>query len=147
MSWGHRPRVNGRRGAFQLVFGLVYVIVGTGYFLRSNTALRDVYFFWMPAELLAAFAALWIVAGAVALVSAFLPRPRDAAGYMALVIAPGIWLGLFILASAFTGSPAAIMQSSLYAMFAVAPIIVSGMQGPEDRDHRRAVVQWNSGKE
>lgn len=131
-----RTRLNGRRGAFQLVFGLVYVIVGTGYFLRSNTELLDVYFYWLGEPLLAAAAALWVVAGAVTLVSAFLPRPRDAAGFMALVIAPGIWFGLFIGAVVATGALAAVMQAALYAVFAVAPLIVSGMQGPGDRDHR-----------
>ncbi|UVF61147.1 membrane protein [Arthrobacter phage Aoka] len=131
-----RPRINGRRGAFQLVFGLVYLIVGMGYFMTPGTTLRDRYFSWLGPVPLDAFAALWVAAGAIAIVSAFLPRPRDAAGFMALVFAPGIWFGLFVIAAAVTGSAAAIVQAALYAVFSVAPLIVSGMQGPEDRDHR-----------
>lgn len=131
-----RPRVNGRRGAFQLVFGIIYATVGLNYFFTDNSAAAGKYFAWLGPVPLDLFAGLWVAAGAAAVVSSFFPRPRDRAGFVALVFAPGIWLGLFVIAGAVTGSRAAFVQGIVYACFSIVPLIVSGMTGDMDRDHR-----------
>ena len=131
-----RPRVNGRRGAFQIVFGAVYIIVGLNFFATEHQAAAEKYFGWLGPVPLGIFAALWVAAGVIAAASAFLARPRDAAGFVAMVFAPGIWLGLFMISAAVTGSAAAAIQGLIYGCFAAAPLIVSGMAGDKDRDHR-----------
>jgi hypothetical protein len=134
------PRINGRRGAFQITFGFVYLIVGSSFFYMPTTPSRAALFAWLTEHVpLEWFASLWIIAGVIALVCAFLPRPRDAAGFIALVFAPGIWFGLFLIGAGVTGSPIAVVSGIVYGVFGVAPLIVAGMQGPRDRDTRQAV--------
>ena len=131
-----RPRINGRRGAFQLLFGGIFVVVGLNFFATEHQAAAEKYFGWLGPVPLGWFAALWVVAGVVAIACAFLARPKDAAGFVALVFAPGIWLGLFVTSAIVTGSQAALVQGIIYGGFAAAPLIVSGMQGADDRDQR-----------
>lgn len=135
-----RPRVNGRRGAFQVVMGIVYLVVGASFFFMPAAPSREQAFAWLtPYIPLGWFASLWIIAAGVALVCAFLPRPRDAAGFIALVFAPGIWVGLFLAAAIMTGSALATVSAVVYGAFGAVPLIVSGMQGPRDRDARKMV--------
>jgi hypothetical protein len=133
-------RINGRRGAFQIVLGVVYLVVGSSFFFMPGTPSREETFRWLTAYVpLGWFASLWIVAGCVALVCAFLPRPRDAAGFIALAFAPGIWVGLFTIGAFMSGSVLALVSAIIYGTFGAIPIIVSGMEGPRDRDHREVV--------
>ena len=133
------PRINGRRGAFQLVMSAVYLVVGSSFFFAPASASREETFRWLTPAL-PWFAALWIIAGVIALVSAFLPRPRDAVGFIALVFAPGIWVGLFVAAGLFaSGNPLAFVSAIVYGAFGAVPLIVSGMEGPRDRDHREVI--------
>jgi len=135
-----RIRVNGRRGAFQLTLGVFYVIVGSSFFCVPATPAREALFGWLTAYVpLGVFAALWVVAGLVALVCAWLPRPRDAAGFIAMVFAPGIWSGLYAISAAVTVSPLALLQAIVYGVFAALVLIASGMQGPNDRDRREVI--------
>ena len=91
----HRIRVNGRRGAFQIVFGFVCLVVGSSFFFMPGTPSREEIFRWLtPYVPLGWFASLWVNAGLIAMVCAFLPRPKDAAGFIAMVFAPGVWIGL-----------------------------------------------------
>ncbi|QDK01906.1 membrane protein [Arthrobacter phage Vibaki] len=134
------PRTNGRRGAFQIVMGVVYLVVGSSFFFLPATPSREVTFAWLTAHIpLGWFAALWIIAAAAALVCAFLPRPRDAAGFVSLVAAPGIWAVLFFLSAAINDSPFTAVSGVIYGAFGVLPLIVAGMSGPKDRDLRGAV--------
>lgn len=130
-------RINGRRGAFQIVMGAVYLVVGSSFFFMPAAPSRDATFSWLTQFVaLGWFAALWILAGLVAVACAFMPRPKDAPGFIALVFAPGIWFGLFIISAIITGSPLAVVSGIVYGTFGAIPLIVSGMDGPQDRDHR-----------
>lgn len=135
-----RPQLNGRRGAFQIVLAIVYLLIGASFFVLPSNPSRDHAFTWLHPVLLNAAAVLWIIAGATALVCAFLPRPKDAAGFVALVFAPGIWVGLFLAAAAVTGSIPAALSAIVYGAFGAVPLIVSGMEGPRDRDHREVAA-------
>lgn len=129
-------KINGRRGAFLLLFGAVYVILGINFLLTPGASARQVSLQWLAAHVpLEPFAALWALAGALGIVAAFMPRPRDWFGFSALVFAPAVWGALFLI-GAILGSPAAWASTAVYWAFAAAPMVVSGMQGERDRDIR-----------
>lgn len=133
----NRRGINGRRGAFQLVESVVYLIVGTGFMLAPATPTREKSFGWLTSHIpLEWFAALWILAGAIAIWSAFRPRPKDAPGFMALVAAPGVWAVLYFLSAAITNAPLNAVQGAIYGALGALPLIVAGMTGPKDRDNR-----------
>jgi hypothetical protein len=134
------PKINGRRGAFQIVMGVVYLVVGSSFFWAPANPQREETFRWLTQYVsLGWFATLWIIAALVALVCAFMPRPKDAPGFIAMVFAPGIWFGLFALGACFTGNPLALVSGIVYGAFGAIPLIVSGMEGPKDRDHREVI--------
>jgi len=129
-------KINGRRGTFLLLFSSVYLIVGTSFLLTPGAGTRQVSLHWLSAHFpLEPFAALWVVAGALGVVAAFMPRPRDWFGFSALVFAPAVWSALFLIGG-ILGSQAAFTSAAVYCLFAAAPMIVSGMQGERDRDIR-----------
>lgn len=131
-----RNKINGRRGAFQLLFAGVYLIVGFSFFTTPASGARQKSLSWLTSIVpLEPFAALWIVAGLLGIVAAFQCRPRDWFGFSALVFAPAVWGALFAI-GAVLGTPAAWVSAAVYWLFAAAPMIVSGMQGERDRDTR-----------
>jgi hypothetical protein len=133
-----RNRINGHRGAFQLVFAAVYLVVGISFVLNPDGASRQQSLRWL-ADLgaISLFGWLWIVAAVAATAGAFMPRPKDWFGFFMLVFAPAVWGGLFIIGVCTGANPFGLITAVIYWCFAAAPMIVSGMQGPGDRDHRR----------
>ena len=130
------PQVNGRRGAFQLLFSGVYLIVGASFLLTPASGTRQASLRWLTSVVpLEPFAALWVIAGLLGVASAFMCRPKDWFGFAALVFAPAMWGALFFI-GAIVGSPQAYVSAAVYWLFAAAPMIVSGMQGERDRDTR-----------
>jgi len=135
-----RNKINGRRGAFQILFAGVYLIVGTSFILTPGAGTRQVSLRWLSAYVpLEPFAALWILAGILGIVAAFQCRPRDWFGFAALVFAPALWGAMFFIGG-LCGSPAAFTSAAVYWLFAAAPMIVSGMQGAHDRDAREVIT-------
>ena len=130
-------KINGRRGAFQLLFAGVYLVVGYSFFANPGGGLRQAQLRWVTDLLpLEQFAVLWIIAGLIAAVSAFKCRPSDWIGFSALVFAPAVWGALFLIGG-LTGTLSAFTSAAVYWLFAAAPMIVSGMQGERDRDARK----------
>jgi len=130
-------RINGRRGAFQLVNAAVYLVVGASFLLTPGAGTRQATLRWLTDYVpLEPFAALWVIAATLGVVSAFQCRPRDWFGFAALVFAPAVWGALFFI-GACTGNPAAITSADVYWLFAALSMIVSGMQGERDRDTRK----------
>lgn len=130
-------RLNGRRGAFQFLFGVVYIVVGCSFIFTPQAGARQASLQWVTAFVpLEPLAALWVVAGVLGLVSAFHARPKDWFGFAALVFAPAFWGSLFFIGS-FVGTPFAFVSAAIYWLFAATPMIVSGMQGERDRDQRK----------
>ena len=140
MKPARRVAINGRRGAFQLLFSGVYLIVGTNFILTPGASARQVSLKWLTQYVpLEPFAGLWIVAGVLGIVAAFMCRPRDWFGFAALVFAPAVWGAMFFI-GALLGSPTAFVSAAVYWLFAAAPMIVSGMQGANDRDARKVIT-------
>lgn len=132
------PAINGHRGAFQLLLAVVYLVIGLSFLLLPGGASRSAALGYitnlMPIQPLAC---LWLAAAVVGAVSAFYCRPRDWFGFVALVLAPAIWGFLFIIGVVFFGAPVmGIVSGIIYWAFAAIPMVVSGMQGPKDRDAR-----------
>ena len=137
------PKINGRRGVFQLLFSVVYLVLGISFFALPGTPSRDAALNWMT-QLhipLQPFACLWIAAALIGLVSAFLPRPSDWRGFAALTLASAVWGFLFLIGVAFAAAPAlGIVTTFVYWLLASIVMVVSDMQGPNDRDHRPVVT-------
>lgn len=133
-----RPMINGRRGAFQLVYAPVYLVIGLSFVIVPNSASRSAALGWLiELGLLPFFGALWILAAGAAVAGAFQPRPRDWFSFAALVFAPSVWGCLFVI-GVLSGAPAfGLVSAAVYWLFAAGPMIVSGMQGSDDRDRRR----------
>jgi hypothetical protein len=85
---------------------------------------------------------LWLLSGAIAVVSAFLYRPNDWVGFASLVVAPGIWGALFLGGVIFAGGPFAggIVSTVVYWAFGGLAMIISGMVGDHDQDRREVRV-------
>ena len=130
-------KINGRRGAFQLLFAGVYLVVGYSFLFNPSTGLRQAQLRWVTDLLpLEPFAVLWLISGVLAAWSAFLCRPKDWVGFSALVFAPAVWGALFFIGG-FTSGPAGFTSAAVYWLFSATPMIVSGMQGERDRDARK----------
>ena len=137
------PELNGRRGAFQLLFSAVYFVIGLSFVLLPTSSSRAEALAWlsvihMPVE---PFAFAWIAAALVGFVSAFLCRPADWRGFAALTLAPALWGALFLAGSLFFGAPLmGVVSGILYWLLGATAMVVSNMSGPNDRDSRRVVV-------
>ena len=130
------PRINGRRGALQLLFTGLYLVVGYSFMANPASGTRADALRWLTPYLpVEPFAALWLLAAGFAAVAAFKCRPADSFGFIALVLAPSVWGALFLIGG-LTGSPSAYISAVVYGAFAGIIMIVSGMQGDKDRDRR-----------
>jgi peptidoglycan/LPS O-acetylase OafA/YrhL len=130
------PHVNGRRGAFQLLFAFIHFFVGVSFITAPAASSRTAAIGYLG-DWTAPLACLWLVSAGLAIVAAFLCRPRDWFGFAALVIAPGIWGFLFLAGVLFAGGPIlGILSTAIYWVFGACSMIVSGMQGESDRDNR-----------
>lgn len=129
-------RINGRRGAFQVLFSLTYVMLGLSYLTNQENDFRAASFGWItefvPLHLLAG---VWVVAATVGLVSAVHPRPTDRHGFQALTAAPAFWGSMFFIGG-LSGVTEGFVYAGIYWTFAGVPMIVAGMQGGSDRDLR-----------
>jgi hypothetical protein len=131
------PGINGRRGVFQLLFAVVYLAIGVSFVLIPATPSRAEALRWLTDLLpIWPFASLWIAAGLTGAVSAFYCRPRDWVGFFALTLAPAVWGFLFLIGVIFGAPPLGIVSTAIYWLLAAAMMVVSGMQGPNDRDVR-----------
>lgn len=137
------PKLNGRRGAFQLLFSAVYLVIGLSFVLLPASSSRAEALAWLnvihlPVE---PFAFAWVAAALVGFVSAFLCRPSDWRGFAALTLAPALWGALFFVGAVFCGAPIlGLVTCAVYWLLAATAMVVSDMSGPNDRDHRRVVV-------
>lgn len=134
------PRINGRRGAFQFLFGLIYGCLALAMARKWPTSLE-----WMDAYMSHfVLVGIWAVPAIAALVGAFLPRPRDAFSFALLAAAP-IVIGFLFIIGAFV-APDATSPYGLIVYWALGAIVmvVAGMTGDSDRDERKVKV-WTAG--
>ncbi|GAA4358381.1 hypothetical protein [Angustibacter luteus] len=124
-------RVNRRRGAFLLSFGIAYAGIGYSYAVAQSSPGRAVALSFITDHLSIHWLGVpWLVAGVVAIVSAFMREPRDRYGYSFLTFVPLLWGGLYLLAWRLHTAPQGWVTWILYSAIAAAPLIVSGMSNP-----------------
>lgn len=128
------PTLNGRRGAFLLSFGVIYVAIGLNYmFIAADATIRHA-MSWMPAwSTIEVCGAAWAAAGVVAAVSAFLPMPRDRYGFIALAAWSSAWAIAWGIAAALGYAPRGFVGALVFAVLTVAPMAVSGLPNPVRR--------------
>ena len=141
-------KLNGRRGAFQLLFGISYAMLGIGWATQEAPPGAMLWIpQWFPAvrqypEMLPTriSAVLWVTAAVMACIGAFLPRPKDRLSFQALTFVPILW-GLFNTLSFITaGFTNGVAAAVLYLAMGGAVMIVSGMSGEHERDLRPVVL-------
>lgn len=131
-------RINGRRGAFQISLGSVFLLIGLNYFIDPTPSLSFAWFYdYLPYHLLGAH---WFITGVVAIFSSFLPRPKDWLSFALLTFSPAAHGSIYIF-SLVTGDSDTFLAPLMFYGLAGMVIIVSGMQGPADRDIRKIEVK------
>ncbi|ALV45838.1 hypothetical protein MB46_10435 [Arthrobacter alpinus] len=130
--------VNGRRGAFQVLFATVYTLVSVSYLLVPPSPGRSSALSWLPGAHVHYLGFIWAVVAVVGFVGATLPRPRDRFSFIGLTLAPTIWGFLYLIGWMLGTSKTGWVTTCLYWAIAGAVMVVSGMQGPSDRDERMA---------
>jgi hypothetical protein len=129
--------INGRRGAFELLFAVVYVVIGLSFLFMPPSSSRADALRWLTDLLpLWPFASIWVVAGLTGAYSAFLSRPKDWIGFFALTLAPFAWGCLFLIGIPLGSPLLGAVGGLVYWLLSAATMVVSGMQGPTDRDTR-----------
>lgn len=135
------PKINGRRGVLQLLFSVVYLVLGISFFVLPGSASRADALHWLTQFLpIQPFACVWIAAALVGAVSALLPRPSDWRGFAALTLAPALWGFLFLIGVLLGAPPLGAISTLIYWLLAAIVIVTSDMQGPRDRDRRQVVL-------
>ena len=132
------PRRLGRRGAFLLLFGAAWSLIGWSSLGRELTAVARRLF--DPLLQVAPFdfwAHIWLLAGVLALVAAFLREPgQDSFGFGALIVPPMLWAGSASVSSFIPHLwGQAMVTTVVYLAISVAIFIVAGW--PE--------VPWRNG--
>lgn len=129
-----RLKVNGRRGAFLLLWALVYGILAWSSFMSGRIPSSLAWLAqYIPGEVLGI---VWGVPVIFAILGAFRPRPRDAFAFAALTAAPVVWSGLYLIGFFVTREVTSIVAIALYVGIAVMVMVVSGMEGATDRADR-----------
>lgn len=136
------PRINGRRGAFQVLFGMVYACLTAATFLSKDypPALAWLEPFGPPAVL----AIIWAPPTVAAFLGALLPRPKDAFSFILLTFAPTAFGCLYLIGGLISPVGTSFFGVVLYWALAGAVMVVSGMTGDKDRDDRE-VKTWSPG--
>lgn len=133
----HRlPRINGRRGAFQILFGLVYgclALAMVGRFPSSISFLGEYLPHWT-------MTVLWSIPALAALVGAFMPRPKDVLSFALMTFTPVLSGFLFVVGAIVDPANASPYGPIVYWALGGAVMVVSGMSGDSDRDEREVTT-------
>lgn len=122
-------RTLGRRGAFLLCFGIVWALIGYGQITspphdqRGLSLLTD----RVPLEV---WGWLWVTAGVVAIVSAWMRQGWDWPGFLALPLIVLPWIISYFVAWAQGIFPRGWIASALYGALAVGIFVVAGWREP-----------------
>lgn len=119
----------GRRGAFLLAFGMVWTLIGYGQISAPQPDQRGLHLL-LDRVPLVVWGWLWITAGAVAIVSAFLPQGSDRFGFLALSLIVTPWIFSYLVAWWQGGFPRGWIASALYGGLAVGIMVVAGWAEP-----------------
>lgn len=133
------PRLNGRRGAFLVLFGTVNILLGVAFTLPSqpSSSIRFLLDIGVP---MTAWGAVWVASGVVGIGFAFARPPgADRWGFVALAAALASGTGVYTM-SWVLGYGRGWLLASVFAALTGAVAIVSGMMSATtvltDSQHR-----------
>ena len=129
---GQRRIINGRRGSFQLLFAFVYLILGWSFLIAAPSAGRQAALGWMGG-LVPHLGYIWLVAAVLALTAVHKARGDDSYSYAALTFAPIVFGGLFLIGIVLGAPITGLISTVTYWLLGAAVMVVSGMQGDNDR--------------
>lgn len=129
-------RTNGRRGAFQFLFAMVYAMLGISFAIALDFPPALAWMGVLGAEP-PMLAPLWGVSALIGVAGAFLPRPKDSISFAALTVAPCIGAGLYLIGALVSPVGTSLLGIIMYLALAGAVMVVSGMTGDRDRDDRK----------
>lgn len=133
--FAHRaPHINGRRGAFLLLWGFIYLLMGVSYFLTGRVPPALGWVVELVRPQLLGF--LWVVPALFAISGCMRQRPGDAYAFAALVTGPVIWACLYIIGCFLTAEFTAILGVLVFCGLAGTYWIVAGMEGSSDLAER-----------
>lgn len=119
----------GRRGAFLVCFGMVWGLIGYGQVTSPPPDQRGLKLLVdrVPLEV---WGWLWIAAGVVAILSAFLPQGSDRFGFVALALMVTPWVVSYFVAWGQGHFARGWIVSALYGGLAVGIMVVAGWGEP-----------------
>ncbi len=122
-------RMLGRRGAFLLSFGTVWGLIGYGQISSPPPDQRGLHLLLdrVPLEV---WGWLWITAGAVAILSAWMRQGSDRFGFFALSLIVTPWIISYLVAWWQGTFPRGWIVSALYGGLAIGIMVVAGWGEP-----------------
>lgn len=127
------PAATTRRGAFLLLVGIIYTVIGTSYAVLPipkssargySMAASLAHFFGFP---LSAWGWVWAAVGLCGILAAWFPMGLDVWGYYVMVAFSTMWSVLSACSSLFEGAGRGWFLALIWGTFALALAIVSGM--------------------
>lgn len=116
----------GRRGAILLCYGTVWALYGYGQLITPQPDKRGLDLM-LQAWPLQVWACLWIAAGLIAAVAAFLPQGADWFGFVALVVMVLPWMLGYLVSWWPLGTfPRGWVAAVIWGVIAVPVIVVAG---------------------
>jgi hypothetical protein len=119
----------GRRGAFLIAFGTVWGLIGYGQISAPPPDQRGLHLL-LDRVPLNVWGWLWITAGVVAIVSAWLPQGSDRFGFLALSLIVLPWVISYLVAWWQGGFPRGWIAGALYGGLAIGIMVVAGWGEP-----------------
>lgn len=119
----------GRRGTILTCYGIVWLLIGWGQLVQPQPDQRGLRLLlsWAPLQ---AWAWCWIVAGLIALVCAWVPPGRDAAGFVSLVLIVVPWMASYLVSWILGGYPRGWAAAAVWAAITVPIMVVLGWPEP-----------------
>ncbi|ARX81505.1 hypothetical protein SMD44_00903 [Streptomyces alboflavus] len=122
-------RMLGRRGAILLSYGTVWALYGYGQLVSPQPDQRGLRLLLdrIPLDV---WAWMWIAAGLLAVISAWLPQGRDWTGFLALVVIVLPWMGSYAASWAMGEFNRGWVAALIWGVIAVPVIVVAGWREP-----------------
>lgn len=123
--------LNGHRGAFLLLFGFVFALIGLSYCTAEPGAAVRHSMSWMPWwSPIWACGLLWVGAAIIAIACAFRPIPADRFGFQALSAICAGWVVAYLIAWGVGTASRGWVSAVVFGCLGGAVLVVSGMPNP-----------------
>ena len=125
-------RILGRRGTILTCYGIVWLLIGWGQIVQPQPDQRGLKLL-LAAWPLSVWGWFWIVAGLIAVVFAWAPQGRDAAGFVSLVLIVVPWMTSYLASWLLGDYPRGWAAAAVWTAITVPIMVVLGWQEPPRR--------------